>query len=150
MNRLPTPRGVENESRRLRALTRARRPTAFAAPSLPLYAGTARRLRPIASPVDHILLFWDRQLFGTATRVFYVDQCADLQKCYPVKLGEALPWCRIRVLQRGTKAWRGFAQMGEGSTELPLPCRPTLTQEAWAFAHPAEREQRYQKVSRAP
>jgi hypothetical protein len=38
--------------------------------------------------------------------------------------------------------------MGEGSTELPLPCRPTLTQEAWAFAHPAEREQRYQKVLR--
>jgi hypothetical protein len=33
--------------------------------------------------------------------------------------------------------------MGEGSTELPLPCRPTLTQEAWAFAHPSDQTRRF-------
>ena len=59
------------------------------------------------------------------TRIKYVD----LQKCYPVKLGEALPWCcipRFLLLQRRTNAWRSFAQVGEGSTKFPLPRRGAL------------------------
>jgi hypothetical protein len=59
---------------------------------LPLYP-QARRAAPalVANLVDHILLFWDRQLFGTATRFLTRIKYVDLQKCYPVELGEALP-----------------------------------------------------------
>src|SRR5262249_51639224 len=46
-------------------------------------------------------------------RKFDPDQSADLTKCYPVKLGEALPWCCVPLLRRiavraGRRAWRSF------------------------------------------
>jgi hypothetical protein len=53
-----------------------------------------------------------------------------------------------RVLQLGRNAWRSFAQMGEGSTEFPLPCaRVHLTQEVWAFAHPSDQTGRFWSLS---
>jgi hypothetical protein len=70
-------------------------------------------------------------------RIKYVD----LQKCYSVELGEALPVVlHPAVLRRtavsvGCRAWRSFAQMGEGSTERAVATH-TLAQEAWAFARP--------------
>jgi hypothetical protein len=52
-----------------------------------------------------------------AERVLTWIKYVDLQKCYPVKLGEALPWCCVPLLRRiavsvGCRAWRSFAQMG--------------------------------------
>ena len=69
MIRLPRPRGVENESGAYEAVTHAPSQQHAAPFVLPLYS-QARRAAPalVANPVDHILLFWDRQLFGTATR----------------------------------------------------------------------------------
>jgi hypothetical protein len=63
--------------------------------------------------------------------VFEADRCVDLQKCYPVKLGEALSWCCVPLLRRtavrvGCRAWRSFAQMGEGSTKCRFPAPSTL------------------------
>ena len=59
------------------------------------------------------------------TRIKYVD----LQKCYPVELGEALPWCCIPrlFLQRGRKAWRSFAQRAKAqqSCRFHASSRPT-------------------------
>jgi hypothetical protein len=70
------------------------------------------------------------------TRIKYVD----LQKCYPVKLGEALPWCCVPLLRRiavraGCRAWRSFA--GRRLDKVPA----SLTQEVWAFAHPSDYHQ---------
>jgi hypothetical protein len=64
---------------------------------------------------------WDGHTF--LTRIKYVD----LQKCYPVELGEALP-VALRpatsqdLCQDGMQGLEELrSKMGEGSTKFPLP-----------------------------
>jgi hypothetical protein len=63
------------------------------------------------------------------TRIKYVD----LQKCYPVKLGEALPWCCIPRPAARDKGLEELRSNGRRLNRVPA----SLTQEVWAFAHPS-------------
>ena len=72
---------------------------------------------------------------------------ADLQKCYPVKLGEALPVVlRPAASQdRCQGAMQGLEELrskGEGSTERAVATH-TLAQEVWAFARPSDQTRRF-------
>jgi hypothetical protein len=65
-----------------------------------------------------------RRLEGQRRSLTWI-KCVDLQKCYSVKLGEALPWCCTLLLCRiavrvGCRAWRGFAHF-HNSPGFPFP-----------------------------
>jgi hypothetical protein len=73
------------------------------------------------------------------TRIKYVD----LQKCYPVELGEAFPWCCVLRLPAARD--KGLEELrwvkAQQSCRFPAPST-TPTHEAWAFAHLSDQTRR--------
>jgi hypothetical protein len=71
----------------------------------------------------------------------------DLQKCYSVKLGEALPWCCVPLLRRTSVSvgWQDLEELrsnGRRLNRVPASSvRAHLTQEVWVFAHPSDYRQ---------
>jgi hypothetical protein len=91
-----------------------------------------RRRTPAAQRLGFILLRALMHLGAITaclTRIKYVD----LQKCYPVKLGEALPWCCIPRPAARDKGSEELRSNGRRLNRVPA----SLTQEVWAFAHPS-------------
>jgi hypothetical protein len=77
------------------------------------------------------------------TRIKYVD----LQKCYPVELGEALSWLGVPLLRRISVRVGCLEELRSNGRRLnqvaASPRHRPLTLEAWAFAHPSDQTRRF-------
>jgi hypothetical protein len=64
-------------------------------------------------------------------------KCVDLQTCYSVKLGEALPWCCVPRSAARDERLEELRSNGRRLNKVAAPS-PGRAQEVWAFAHPSD------------